>query len=675
VRRLGERTPAYQGGNQMAITRNTARHDAVAALAIMFMGSTSLCMAQSCQPKNVLRPIPTMTIKIINNSTTANLYPVLSVGGGTPATPVVDSWMQAWFSIKPEACLGTDVYYRSHIYRLYINPTGTGIPPRGIATITLPLYSQLVDTIDPTKGDQLIDWWQGGGVRMFYALQKDGAPPPALTADYSGGAQINQAAVIPVTGAATPKCTMTGGTACTLATFEDTAELSGGDPYQLQEYTLGAVNASNVPYLLNTKNVDFDVSYVDSAFMPMMVEPFPNKIGIYGWVGIDGDVGPFHDTVEKWLKDFSGWPQFVDNRGATDGKVPSPINLFIGNIFNPKLDDPARADLQTIGKGAGQASWAPIKTLITNWTDSTGPNPTDPNILAVSKLFAANYANYDTNYDNNAVTGWNCNTAVFPNPIQYTLFVALGYAYGWTPLNYGCSVTANQIYQTPGYYDPADKDPTAKYQKIKTTFDNLQINYQGQNDKTKFFNPYVDLIHGADYLNAQYVYAFSVDDGVGNVQVDGETGFYIAVGSPNGLPNVEPLGALVNFTFGYSPNDKVRFTKYGVCTDTPDIAVDPSYTTFVMSVNKLTSCPYSLIDNLGNLYHFGIKKAPNPPGQNYPNEANQLTGPAFVDCKGNTNAAITGWCNAIFGQLVVDSSNGNTQNVVITGAAPQSLSP
>ena len=658
--------------------RKSAPYTAVSIACLgALMGSSSLCVAQTCVPKGNLPAIPTMTVYILNNSPTVNIYPVLSVGGGTPDNGVVDTWMQAWFGIKPQSCLTQDVYLRSHIYRLYINPTGTGIPPRGTVKLTLPLYSQLVPTIDPTQGDQLIDWWQGGGIRMFYSPKGSGAPPPALTADYNGTSanQANQTPQTPIAGAAVPQCVTNTGAACTLAIFQDTAELSGGDPFQLQEYTLGAVDSSKVPYSLNTKNVDFDVSYVDSVFMPILVEPYPNKHGIYGWVGINGDVAPFTATVKKWLKDFAGWPQFVDNQGATDDKVPSPINLFIGNIFNTGLDDPARADLQPIGTGPGQASWAPITAMIKNWKDSTGANPADPNISAVSKLFVANYANYAANYNNNDTTGWGCNTGTFPNPIDYTLFVALGYAYGWTPLNYGCAVTANQLYNTPGYYDPNKPNPTAGYQKVKNQFDNLQINYQTETDTAKFFNPYVDLIHGADYLNAQYAYAYSVDDGVGNVQVDGATGFYLAVGSPNNLPNPEPLGSLVNITFGYGAKDNVRFVKYGLCTDKPDTVVNPSYTTFVVSVGKITSCPYSLLDNKGNIYYFGIKKAPNPPNDNYPTQANKLTGSAFVDCKANKNPTIKGWCNAIFGQLVIDGSNGNTQNVVIAGAAPQNLAP
>jgi hypothetical protein len=656
------------------IEKRTALRIPACALTLALFGTTSLCMAQTCTPKVPLKPAPTMTIYIRNNSPTVNIYPVLSVGGGTPTAPVVDTWMQAYFSIKPETCLAKDVYYRSHIYRMYINPTGAGIPPNGIVRVTLPLYSPLVASIDPTQGDQLIDWWQGGGVRMFYAPIADGAPPPALTADFSGGAQINQVAETPLAGTA-PQCVTNTGAACTLGIFEDTAELSGGDPFQLEEYTLGAVDSSKVPYALNTKNVDFDVSYVDSVFMPMMVEPYPNKLGIYGWVGINGDVTPFANTVAQWLKDFPGWPQFVDNRGATDGKIPSPINIFIGNIFNKQLDDPARADLQTIGTGAGQASWAPIKKMIANWKNSAGAEPADKNIADVAKLFVASYDNYVANYFNNSTTGWNCNTTDFPDPIPSTLYTTLGYAYGWGPYNYGCSASANQLYLTPGYYDPNAKIPSAGYQKVKKEFDDLQINYLTETDKNKYFNPYVDLVHGADYLNAQYVYAYSVDDGVGNVQVDGETGFFIAVGSPAGLPNTQPLGPLVNVTFGYGPKDKVRFVKYGVCTGKPDVDVSPSYTTFVISAAKITSCAFSMLDNLGNIYNFGIKKAPSPPSSNYPPQPDSVSGPGFVDCSGNPNQLIKGWCQAIFGQLAVDPSNGNTQNVVITGAPPQNLAP
>jgi hypothetical protein len=632
---------------------------ALAAFVVVLAGGAGECAAQ-CQPGGDLPPIPTMTVKILNNSQQGNLYPVLSVGGGVPGAGVTDTWMQAWFRTKPQSCLGINTYPRSHIYRMYIAASGTGIPVGGSATITLPLYMQLAKTIDPTKGDQLVDWWQGGGVRMFYSLKALGKPPAALVRDLMGKpVQPMQKPVTPAAGAMVPSCVTDTGATCSLSMFEDTAELPLGDPYQLEEYTLGAVDSSKVPYTLNTTNVDIDVSYVDSAFMPMMVEPYPNTHGIYGWIGMDGDVGNFSGTVQRFVNDFKGWPQFLDNRKTPILKVPSAINILVANEPNQSLDKPARTDL-TPYDPKDPTSWAPIVSMQKNWQKQGSSE-----LQQVAALLAANYANYSRLYtDPN--NGWGCDTNGFPEPIANTLFQTLGHVYGWTPFVTHCAPSANQLYNTPGYYKPGPPPDTKGYQVVKNVFDELQYNYKTETDKTRVFDPYVDLIHGANYLNAQYAYAFSVDDGVGNLQVDGATGFYIAVGTGAGMPNTEPLGQLVNVTFGpRGPKDTVWFTKFGVCTSNPDTVVNPSYTTVVVSSLKLTSCPMVLKDNTGSLYYFGVKKAPDP---DYPVQPKNVSGPGFVDCSKNTDAHILGWCNAIFGTLIVDPSNGNTQNAVISGA-------
>jgi hypothetical protein len=72
-----------------------------------------------------------MTIKIYNNSDTSNIYPVLSSG-----TAVPDLYLQAALMV-PKAQLGAKPFPKRNQFRLYINPTGDGIPPNGNVTITL----------------------------------------------------------------------------------------------------------------------------------------------------------------------------------------------------------------------------------------------------------------------------------------------------------------------------------------------------------------------------------------------------------------------------------------------------------------------------------------------------------------------------------------------------------
>src|SRR5215204_5100741 len=83
-----------------------------------------------------------MTIKIFNNDPNHWIYPVLSTGKGP-----VDIWMQAWWNV-PRVALPKYPFPRQKNYRLYINPTGAGIPPNTGVEVTLPIFTQLVEPIN-----------------------------------------------------------------------------------------------------------------------------------------------------------------------------------------------------------------------------------------------------------------------------------------------------------------------------------------------------------------------------------------------------------------------------------------------------------------------------------------------------------------------------------------------
>jgi hypothetical protein len=124
-----------------------------AFLFALFLGYAGGAAAQTpCMPSPSC--VPTMTIKIYNNSPTYNIYPVLSSG-----TAVTYLFLQAALMI-PKAQLGDKPFPKLNQFRLYINPTGDGIPPHSNVTITLPFYTQLVPTAQvqpkcPTTGGAL----------------------------------------------------------------------------------------------------------------------------------------------------------------------------------------------------------------------------------------------------------------------------------------------------------------------------------------------------------------------------------------------------------------------------------------------------------------------------------------------------------------------------------------
>ena len=106
-----------------------------------------------------------------------------------------------------------------------------GIPPGGSETITLPLYSPLVGSIDPKQSGQLIDWWQGGGINFYRAPVTKMEPPAVLQQHWKGDQKGNDVTLADNP----PTCN-----SCNLHFFKAPASIPNNDPQQLTEYTLGA---------------------------------------------------------------------------------------------------------------------------------------------------------------------------------------------------------------------------------------------------------------------------------------------------------------------------------------------------------------------------------------------------------------------------------------------------
>ena len=66
---------------------------------------------------------------------------------------------------------------------------------------------------------------------------------------------------------------------------------------------------------------------------------------------------------------------------------------------------------------------------------------------------------------------------------------------------------ANQLYETPGYNDPT---MAVNYEIVKADFDQLQYWVNVLKGDYGKFDPYVALVHGPDYLDAPYAYAYSL---------------------------------------------------------------------------------------------------------------------------------------------------------------------
>ncbi|MFL6689611.1 MAG: hypothetical protein ACJ8IR_05410 [Alphaproteobacteria bacterium] len=613
----------------------------LAAMSVMLCAAVSTARAEN---------VPVMTVKIINNKNSGhNIYPVLTTG-----TAVKDIWMQAWFKV-PKADLGNKPYPKLNAFRFYINPgvrkngewTGDGIAPGKSVTIKIPLFSQLVQDPNPKQTDQFADWWGGGRIEIFDAPAANHAPPAALVAAYTGANRSDQKELCrqidkcPVDGTPVPLCEK--GCEQPLTFFRDSNQFKHNEPILLTEYTLGAINQNKDPFQLNDHNVDYDVSYVDTAYLPAVMVPFDNPQ--VGYVGSPLPIDTFQSAISRFLEAYPGWPQFVDNQGQTILKLPSVLHLFGSD--DPDLTPPP--------------PWKPIKRLIDQWHDCLPESETSAlcsKIRTVRDMFQANYDNYAANYSD-----LGCDKD--KQPVELTEKLMIGHVYGWGPFNEHCPAHKNLLENTPGYA----KNNHAKYQRIKEKFDNLQNLPSGK------FDPYVVLIHGDQYINAPNVYAYSVDDAVGNMQVDA-TGFMIEVGGTEGLPNPNPATPPIHISLGYSEKDAIRFTEYGVCTDPPNKKIDPDFPSFDISVTSIGACPLTLKDNAERHYIFEVTKEPpyvefNGGDAHWTTESSK-----YIDCSSNTDQKAAEWCRnekasaGVFGyskQLI--GGRGKLDNFIITPPA------
>jgi hypothetical protein len=137
------------------------------------------------------------------------------------------------------------------------------------------------------------------------------------------------------------------------------------------------------------------------------------------------------------------------------------------------------------------------------------------------------------------------------------------------------------------------------------------------------------------------VYAYSVDDAVGNIQAEA-TGFIIDVGSVKNLENMMPAAPPININYAIGPQT-IKMMNYSICSvDAPKKLVNPNFQSFVISANNPKNCPIFFRDNKSppQRYTFTITQPPpftvfpNPKVPPLPNWT--PTTAAVIDCSGNT---------------------------------------
>jgi len=165
-----------------------------------------------------------------------------------------------------------------------------------------------------------------------------------------------------------------------------------------------------------------------------------------------------------------------------------------------------------------------------------------------------------------------------------------------------------------------------------------KLNYGTLKDQKYVFNPWVQFIHGKQYVNAPNAYAYSVDDAVGNIQAEG-TGFIIDVGSTKHLENQLPATPPITVNFGLA-NGAIKFTHYRTCKNDPsrDKIVNPLFPSFIINANNPQNCPIYLFDNKApeQLYTLKITKGPPYTLIVPPTPAKwSATTAKVIDCTGN----------------------------------------
>jgi hypothetical protein len=368
-----------------------------------------------------------------------------------------------------------------------------------------------------------------------------------------------------------------------------------------------------------------------------------------GWIGTIQEIDPFKDAVRQFLSAplFQGWPQYVDDEGETILKIPSAAHI---------MQDQANL--------TPAPPWAPIENMKTLWRHcaAQGTEMICSNIRDVRDLLEANYTTYKNNYR----TAFHDTCDQIKDPETLDDNAMLAHVYGWTPFNANCTAETNLLEDTPGYQE----NNNLKYQSVKSEFDALN------NRPTGEFNPYVTLIHDPQYLNAQYVYAYSVDDALGNMQTTGE-GLIIAVAGTAGLPNSNPATSPIHVPFGWAATDAVRFVKYGVCTNTPDQDVNPNFHSFDLSANQLSGCTLSFIDNQNpaSLYFFKLTQQPPYPSRPQDGQPIPAINKTMIDCSGNTQFITGTWCENIFGYTQAVVGQHKREDDYISVPAPAQPPP
>jgi hypothetical protein len=338
------------------------------------------------------------------------------------------------------------------IYSLYLNISDqvVGVPANQSISIQVP------------QEQDGISWWNAA--RVYVYNQTPPAPNPKVQGSVSG---------FPV------------------HVDEQGTGLPLDDPYQFAEYTFDNSGGNYVGY---------DVSYVDSVYLPLAIEV---EDGSVGYSGTDKNLSEFQSIIADFVKN-QQWPYFFLSNETPYYSIPGGFNLFALDQARSSHDS-SKFMLQG-DRVAQEGSTVGLENVVARWKKAMSPDFCSD---------CETQSPFCNAFQKNATDVWNA----FKEDGGSTTDEAItGRILGFTDA-FGPTLSQQDISLEEGI--TTDPSGGTKYPDYTSKYN---------------LNPYVRLIHHD--LNAN-VYAFSIDDAVGFVRVPG-TGITITVGGLKGLKNQTP---------------------------------------------------------------------------------------------------------------------------------------
>jgi hypothetical protein len=627
------------------LKRSISIHVFFVALGIIY---SAQCFAATCtpdpNPPSLQGKIPTKTIKIYNN-TDKLIYPLIETN-----TNNVDEWLQAYFG----TC-DSSAFRHTINYRIYINEL-QGIAPHKFVAIDVPLYTKLTDDTAPAEGeDKYINWWNGGRIKIYDSLityQEDLAKDTKASTHSDG-----------VT------CSKANDSDCkSLTIYYGKGALADSTPNQLTEYTFAGAplkENGNGLRVWAIQDVDWDVSYVDSAYLPIAMGVMGNKY--IGYTGTILDAPTFKNKILEFIAPNSigyNWSHYIIPGTDEIIKLPGTYNYMRGVLNKTVSEAPKESPLNnmfTIWKscfqqGSPSPNYYDFDELKNNPAIScSGIFQAD--IWRVQQFFLQNLKQYQ-NLSLDKKTGCDYNHFIQTLKDQNVPMnkEVLARIYGWVPFNDYCNnaSAANSLCKTSSNpNDPNIKNPdptkcTKEYHEVHKIYRDLEYSYTGKKypvDKQHNFNPYVQLLHGKEFLG-MHGYAFSIDDAVGNMQESGN-GLIITVGGDQGLENTnayDPQAAII-VTMGSPQAGRPTWKKYDACDASlaqciPSSDLAEGGTNFKLGTMGKFPIKVVIKDSADKTYEFMIKEGPNE-NNHYTLAPDAITNCKVTDKNGNP---VAGWC-------------------------------